>query len=102
MGDLIVVRVASTGVIVSPEGYRDEELVERVKMLARATRRLSRLLGFSESRVLVEWSGGRAVFRVGEEDLLAVITLREPLDVRKHGVEGAPRGAANPAGSSRP
>lgn len=77
MSELIVVRVSSSGVIVSPEVYADREFVERVKMLARAARKLIRLWGSSDSRLVLEWSGGRVVYRIGSEDLLAVFVLRK-------------------------
>ncbi len=79
MGEIIVIRVGSSGVTVSPSTPLDSELVDRVKMIARASRRLARLWGPPDSKVTLEWSSGRAVIRVGGEDLLAILVYnRKP------------------------
>lgn len=74
MGELVVVRVNSLGPTVTPTTGVDSELVERLKMVARASRKLARLWGSSDSRVTIEWRDGRAILRVGEEDFIAIIT----------------------------
>ncbi len=79
MGRILVVKVSSLGSTVSPDTPLGGEVLDRVKLLARASRRLSRLWGSSSARVQVEWPGGRAVLRVSEEETIAVIASnRDP------------------------
>ncbi|MFN4045877.1 MAG: hypothetical protein ACK4H7_00875 [Acidilobaceae archaeon] len=80
MNRILVVRVSSLGSTVSPETPLGGEVLDRVKLVARASRRLSRLWGSPSARVQIEWPGGRAVLRVSEEETIAIIASnREPV-----------------------
>ncbi|MDM7275113.1 MAG: hypothetical protein P3X22_003185 [Thermoprotei archaeon] len=79
MNKIIVVRVTSLGPTISPETPLSAEVLDRVKLVARASRRLSRLWGSSTAKIQIEWPGGRAVLRASEEETIAIIASnREP------------------------
>ncbi len=43
MGEMVVIRVGSNATLISPNTLLDKEFVDRVKMIARASRKLVRL-----------------------------------------------------------